>query len=90
MLITEYDEEKTMRQFREEGYEEGREDGREEGRKEGRKEGREEGREEGRQEMILNNIRNLTETFQITVEKAMEGLKIPVENWGQYAALLSN
>ena len=78
MLITEYDEEKTMRQFREEAYEEGRE------------EGRAEGREEGRQEMILNNIRNLTETFQITVEKAMEGLKIPVENWGQYAALLSN
>ena len=30
MLITEYDEEKTMRQFRDEGYEEGREEGRQE------------------------------------------------------------
>jgi len=47
MCITEYDEERTLNETREEGREEGRAEGREEGRAEGREEGRAEGREEG-------------------------------------------
>ena len=77
ILITEYDEEKAMRQFRDEGYEEGYEIR------------YKEGYEEVRQEMTLSHIRNVVETLQITVEKAMEALRSPVEEMGQYAALLS-
>ena len=49
-FFTEYNEEYTMKLFKEEGREEGRAEGREEGRAEGREEGRAEGREEGRRE----------------------------------------
>ena len=48
MLLTEYDEIRTMEMFKREGREEGRIEGREEGREEGRVEGRKEGRREGR------------------------------------------
>jgi len=49
-FFTEYNEEYTMKLFKEEGREEGRAEGREEGRAEGREEGRAEGRKEGRAE----------------------------------------
>lgn len=48
MLLTEYNERKTMRYLRKEA----REEGLEEGREEGREKGREEGREEGEQRMV--------------------------------------
>lgn len=46
-ILTEYDEERIMNCFKEEGREEGIKEGRKEGRKEGIKEGIKEGRKEG-------------------------------------------
>lgn len=77
MLITEYDEERTMRQFREEG------------RMEGRMEGRVEGHRAGYQEAILNSIRSLTDSLHIPADAAMEVLQVPAENRERYAAMLS-
>ncbi len=79
-ILTEYDEEKTMRilaeQAREDGFEEGREEGFEVGRKEGREEGREEGRKEGREagedhhlvEQICKKLRRGKDVEQIADE----------------------
>ena len=61
---------------------------REEGRKEGRKEGREEGRKEGTEIAILNSIKNLMETLDISAEKAMDLVKIPAEEREKYLAKL--
>ncbi|MBR1471296.1 MAG: hypothetical protein IJ600_06605 [Lachnospiraceae bacterium] len=60
-ILTEYDEEKTMRLFaaeaREEGLEEGRKEGLEKGREEGREKGLAEGREKGQATLIEVIIR---------------------------------
>ena len=58
MCITEYNEEETMKLFREEWREEGRAEGREEGREEGRAEGREEGRADRDMEKIGEMLDN--------------------------------
>ena len=57
------------------------EEGVQKGRQEGRREGKEEGRREGRQ----SDIRNLMESLDIGLEKAMELLKIPVEERKNYS-----
>ena len=60
-------------------FEEGRAEGREEGRIEGHAEGRAEGREEGSVSATVSAIRNVMESFHVTLEAAMEALKVPVE-----------
>ncbi len=68
---------------REEGIARGREEGiargREEGLEVGREEGRAEGRQEGAAETMLHSIKSLTESIGVTVEEAMEMLKVPEE-----------
>ena len=61
MLLTEYNETRTMEMFKREGREEGRIEGREEGRVEGRKEGRKEGRGEGEAKLgaLITKLREL-------------------------------
>ena len=44
--------------------------------------------EEGRAESLLESIRNLMETLQLTEEQAMAALKIPEEERGKYAEML--
>ena len=65
-----------------------REEGRKEGREEGRKAGREEGRKEGAEIATLNSIKNLMETLEISVEKAMDLEKIPTEERERYLTKL--
>lgn len=60
-----------------------------EGRAEGRVEGREEGRTEGRTNAELDLIKNAMESFGITAEKAMEALKISMENRSAYLKKLT-
>ena len=50
--------------------------------------GREEGRKEGREEEKLNSIRNVMETLGLTMEQAMQALKIPKSEQEKYAHLL--
>ena len=50
---------------------------REEGRLAGRKEGRREGRRQGRAESIIDSIRNIRDSLGLSVEEAMDALKIP-------------
>ena len=74
MLCEEYDEQKVMNQFREEGREEGLKEGlkkgREDGLKEGREDGLKEGRNEGRNEGKLTTLFSLVDDGDISVEKA--------------------
>ena len=85
MCITEYNEEETMRMFKEEG----REEGRQEGRQEGREEGREEGRREGQREGTLSAIVNLMKSLKCTAEQAMDKLRIPQSDRAEYMQMLS-
>ena len=57
-------------------------------RQEGREEGRTEGRLEGREENMLSSIHNLMDTMNLTVEKAMEALKVPKEDRDRYAVAI--
>ena len=52
----------------------------EEFREEGKVAGRAEGRAEGREETLFMVLRNLMETMQMSLEQAMNALKIPEEN----------
>ena len=52
MILTDYNEEETMRRFKEEYFEDGVAVGRQEGLREGRQEGRQEGLQEGRQSIL--------------------------------------
>ena len=38
---------------------------------------------------LITDIRNVMESFGISIEKAMESLKIPVEQRGMYANLIN-
>ena len=63
---------------------------REEGRAEGRAEGHAEGRAEGIKEAMLESIRNVMDTFHVTEQQAMEGLKIPLADRSKYSAMLKS
>ena len=57
-------------------------------RKGGIQEGRAEGRIEGLAEGTLSNIRSLTETLGLSIEAAMNALKVPEDERTKYAKLL--
>ena len=57
-------------------------------RKDGLQEGPAEGRAEGRTEGTLSNIKSLTETLELSVEAAMNALKVPEDERIKYANLL--
>ena len=63
--------------------------GREEGRKEGREEGRKEGKEEGKAGQLVADIENAMKFFQVTLEKACEGLGITVGRYEEAKKILS-
>lgn len=58
------------------------------GLQEGRAEGRAEGRIEGLAEGTLSNIKSLTETLGLSIEAAMNALKIPENERIKYANML--
>ena len=72
MLLTEYDEAKTMRLFKEEG----------------REEGMEEGWEKAKEEDALSGIRRAIKKQKMTLEAAMDYMDIPPEQQPKYAAKL--
>ena len=58
------------------------------GREEGREEGRKEGREEGTEMTMLSSIKNLMESLNLTLEQAMNALKVPADQREKFAAKL--
>ena len=106
MCLTEYNEAEVMELFKEEGWKEGWEDGWEDGRKEGwengrkegwedgRKEGWEDGRKEGqdagREETLSRDVVSVMNAFGVSMDKAMETLAIPKEQYPKYRNLIGN
>ena len=56
--------------------------------KKARKQAKQQGKLEGMAEAIINNIKSLMETMNVTAEKAMKALKIPQEEQEFYLAQL--
>ena len=90
MLILEYNEEKQMELFKEEGREEGLEEGLEIGRVEGLEEGLEKGRVEGCDIVRVSVIRKLVNTKGYSTENAMDFLDIPKEERPRYLEILNH
>ena len=76
-------------QYERKGREEGKKVGREEGRIEGKEEGRKEGKEEGKAGQLVADIENAMKFFQVTLEKACEGLGITVGRYEEAKKILS-
>ena len=82
MCITEYDEERTISEMREEAKEEGRAEGRVEGRAEGRVEGRTEGLELG----IVKTLIALVKDGILTLADAAARANMTITEFEQRAA----
>ena len=54
---------------------------RQEGLQKGIQKGRLEGRQEVRLETLCSDIQNVMESFHVSLEEAMTGLKVPKEDW---------
>ena len=83
-MVTLFDQEKVMEIHDYHIAEAARRDGLQEGRAEGRAEGRVEGRAEG----TLLNIKSLMETLGLSIEAAMNALKIPEDERIKYTNML--
>ena len=64
-------------------------DGEKSGMEKGRREGRVEGRMEGRAEGIISSLKSLMATLGMSVEEAMNALRIPENERGTYTDLLA-
>ena len=60
-------------------------DVRAEGKAEGKAEGRAEGKVEGSKQRLIQDIKNVMESFGVSIEKAMDSLKVPQ---GERAAII--
>ena len=96
-LLTDESKEKIMKELKEakaeakkDGRAEGLVEGRAEGRVEGEKLGIEKGEKLGIAKSLLNSIKSLMETMNVTAEKAMKALKIPQEEQEFYLAQLQS
>ena len=100
-LLTDESKESVMKQLKEakaeakkDGLAEGRAEGRAEGEKlgieKGEKLGIEKGEKLGIAKSLLNSIKSLMETMNVTAEKAMKALKIPQEEHEFYLAQLQS
>ena len=49
----------------------------------------EQGEKKGRENKLLENLRSVMESFNVSVEKAMDVLKIPKEEQSYYASKLN-
>ena len=53
-----------------------------------RNEAAREGAKKAEQQITVNHIKDIMDSFGVTIEKAMESLKIPETLWGMYAGLV--
>ena len=65
---------------------EGIEEGRAEGRAERIEEGRAEGRAEGKTESLVSSIKNVMDSIHVSIEEAMDILKVDPQKRQEYAA----
>jgi ABC-type ATPase with predicted acetyltransferase domain len=84
IMVTLFDQEKIMEIHDYHVAEAAREDGLQIGRIEGHAEGRIEGRVEG----MLSSIKSLMETLGLSIEAAMNALKVPEDERGKYVSML--
>ena len=79
---------------RREGYRDGLRDGLRDGRRNGRKEGRKEGEyigeKRGEAQKTVISIKSFMESFNMSTEQVMNGLKIPIEEQGLYYKLVND
>ncbi len=47
-----------------------------------------EARDEGKKETLLDNVRSLMETMNLTAQQAMNALKVPVDKQKEYVELI--
>ena len=80
MISTEYDEELALKIARKEGKDEGR--------IEGELKGRLEGELNGAKKTLLENIRSLMETLNLTAQQAMDALQVPADKQAEYHSLI--
>ena len=83
-MVTLFDQEKVMEIHDYHVAEAARKDGIQRGRAEGQAKGR----AEGRAEVTLSSIKNLMETLGLSIEVAMNALKIPEDERAKYANML--
>ena len=76
MSIFEYDEEKELKLLREAEFQAGLEQGMKRGLEQGMERGLEQGRK-AMEEQLKNNICNLMETMEISLDQALDLLKVP-------------
>ena len=88
IMVTLFDQEKVMEIHDYHVAEAACRDGLQEGRVEGRAEGLAEGRTKGLVEGTLSSIKNLMETLGLSIEAAMNALKIPEDERTKYANML--
>ena len=75
---------------RREGRREGYRDGHRKGRREGRREGEYIGERRGEAQKTVNSIKSFVDSFNMSIEQVMEGLKIPTEEQGLYYKLVND
>ena len=68
--------------------EEARDEGRAEGLEEGLEKGREEGLEKGREDERMSSIRNIMQSLNLPIDKAMDALRIPKEEQAKYVLMM--
>ena len=88
MLNFVWDQERALEVRAEEAMEEGMEKGMEKGRQEGRQEGMEKGMEKGREKERVFSIHNMMEELGLSLERAMDVLKIPMGERAKYAMMV--
>ena len=88
MVSVKWDPELAKQVWMEEAHEAGMAKGMEAGMAKGLAEGRAEGQKQGLAQATLSSIRNLTETLHLTVQQAMDALKIPPAEQEKYASQL--
>ena len=80
---------RTFEEIRKEGLEQGIQQGIEQGIQQGIEQGIQQGIELGAENEKIESIRNLMETLKLTVQQAMDALKIPASDQPAYAEKLS-
>ena len=84
IMIMLFDQEYASQAYGRDQYNKGHKEGEKEGRREGRKKGESIGLKKGQ----VNAIRAIMDSMHLSVQQAMDALKIPAEEQAQYSSML--
>ena len=77
-----------LNEYGDKKIEEGKAEGRAEGRAEGLAEGIGKGRAEGEENKLLENLKSVMESFGVSLEEALDALKVPRSDYEKYKNLI--